>query len=221
MNRTSTVFAVAIATVLSASGLAAQEQANSRFGLGASTLGATAEYAYRFHPKFSIRGVAAGLVDIDQSVSIDGADFDSGFSPNGIGLLLDWHSGLGGLRMSGGMVYSTTSLSGSAVASVANPLTVGSTTLNSGELVEADIEFDREILPMLSVGYDQPIGERWVLSGEIGAMFNPGYDATVRVSGGAGAIPATDLSAEAATIEDELNAIGAYPYVSLMLGLKF
>ena len=203
----------------------AQEVGDSRLSLGASSFGATAEYAYRFHSNFSVRGVAGGLVDVSPDIDLDGTPYEADFSPNGAGILLDWHTGLGGLRVSGGAAYSTSSFSGQAIATATNPVTIGTTTLSSGETVDATVNFANEFAPVVTIGYDQKLGDTWVLSGEIGAVFNGGYDADVSVSGGlVDSIPpsANDLLQEAAAIGDDyLNSIKAYPYISIMIGAKF
>ena len=205
----------------------AQEVGDSRLSLGASSFGATAEYAYRFHSNFSVRGVAGGLVDVSPDIDLDGTPYEADFSPNGVGILLDWHTGLGGLRVSGGAAYSTSSFSGQAMATATNPVTIGTTTFSSGETVDATVNFANEFAPVVTIGYDQKLGDTWVLSGEIGAVFNGGYDADVSVSGGlVDSIPPSvldnDLLQEAAAIGDDyLNSIKAYPYISIMIGAKF
>lgn len=208
--------ALAVA-VLAASPVVAQDVGSGRVSFGASTLGATAEVAYRFHSNFSVRGVAGGLVSLSGDLDVDANSYSIDADPTGVGLMVDWHTGVGGLRFSGGVFYHDLSISGNT--SVGSSVVINGITYTGTDTVNYNADVNEEIAPALSIGYDQPLGERWVLSAEAGALFNGGY--TASGSSANGLIPQADINAEIDAIQDDLDAIGVYPFISLTVGMRF
>jgi len=204
-------------------GTAAMAQDHGRIAAGVSSLGATIESSFRVHENVAIRGLAAGVVELSPTISFDGTDYSTNVAPKGVGAMIDFYpSTQFGLRMSAGVLYANVTAKGTATATAANPITVGSTTLTGGEKFAASVEFTNNVAPIISVGYDQPLGKGpWVLSGEIGAMFNGGYSPDVSVTGGVATVAPAQVQAEIDRIKADLPDVQIYPYVSIMLGFRF
>jgi hypothetical protein len=200
----------------------AQEVGDSRLSFGGSSYGATAEYAYRFHSNLSVRGVAGGLITISETFDVAGETYAGDIAPGALGLMLDWHTGLGGLRVSGGVVYSAGEATGRS--DFTGTFDFGGVTFSGTDTVNVSIKARDEVAPAISVGYDHHFNDRFVLSAEVGGVLNGGYSVTATSSPG-GAIEIFDptvLTTEAAEIEREINdTLDFYPYVSIMLGIRF
>ncbi len=203
--------ASAIALLSSA---AVAQDSNLRFGLGVSTLGPTLEGAYRLNQSFALRGVLSGGLGINGAQTIDGVKYDTKGQLGGFALLADYYTGDTGFRVSGGAFISNTNFSGSTTASPTNPITVGNTTLTSGETASASVEFARKVSPMLTVGYDWNIGQRFTLSGEVGAIGMGGLNVSV-------VAPAADVAREVRNINDELSQFGVFPYIAITGSFRF
>jgi len=206
--------ATAIALIAS---VASAQDSNLRFGLGVSTLGGNLEGAYRFNDRFALRGVLSGGFSASGTQSVDGVNYNTSGQLGGFSLLADYYTGNTGFRISGGAFVSNTDFSGTTTASVANPITIGNTTLTGGETASADIEFKRKVSPMVTVGYDWNVGRNFTISGEIGAIAMGGLNVALT----APLAPAADVARETQNIKDELSPFGVYPYVALTGSFRF
>lgn len=205
----------AVLTVLASS--ASAQFKDFRAGLGVSSMGATLEGAYRLNQSFTIRGVIAGGLNANGTQTVDGVSYNTSGQLGGFALLADYYTGDTGFRISGGAFISNTNLNGTTTASVANPITIGNTTLTSGETASSSVAFNRKISPMLTVGYDWNIGKTFTLSGEVGAIAMGGLNVNVT----APAAPAADVAREVQNINNELSAFGVYPYVAITGTFRF
>lgn len=202
-------------------GAATAQDSNLRFGLGVSSMGGTLEGQYRLNQNWAVRGVIIGGINTSVlgggTQTIDGVTYNTSGQLGGAALLADYYTGNSGFRLSGGAFISNTSFSGSTTASVANPITIGNTTLTGGESASASVEFARKISPMLTVGYDWNIGRNFTLGGEIGAIAMGGLNVDVV----APAAPAADVAREVQSINDELSGLGVYPYIAITASYRF
>lgn len=215
---------IAILTAIAATALgsaAFAQDTQLRFGVGVSSMGATLEGAYRFNENLAMRGVIAGGVTASRlgggTQTVDGVTYTTSGQLGGFALLADYYTGRTGFRVSGGAFISNTKFSGTANASAANPITIGNTTLNNGELATASVEFTRKISPMLTVGWDQNIGKTFTLSGEVGAIATGNLNVNVTAPG----VSAADVAREVQNINDELSQFGVYPYVGITATFRF
>ncbi|GGB05098.1 hypothetical protein [Allosediminivita pacifica] len=206
--------------VLSASGSAAlaQDQSPYSVGLGLTTLGPTIEGSYQATPELAFRGIIAVPVEGDGSETEDGTDYEYEYETGGFGVVADYYPGVGGLRLTGGLFKTNMGVDLDASASGADTITIGNTTY-ANVSVGGDMEFEREIAPMLAVGYSGMVGG-WQLSGEVGALFVQGIDASLEQTGGALPISEADLNEEEDKLEDDYG-ISAYPYVGISLTYRF
>ena len=184
---------------------------------GVSSLGGNIEAAYRVNERFALRGIVSGGLSGSDTETLDGTSYEVSGELGGFSLLGDYYPRGGGFHVSGGLHFSNTDFSGSAVASASNPIQIGGTTLSSGELVQVTGGFARETAPMLSIGYDQPIGRRAFISAELGAIFANGADIGVSAPG----VSQADIDREIESIEDDAGDFNAYPYIGLTFGFRF
>ena len=206
--------------VLSASGSAAlaQDQSPYSVGLGLTTLGPTVEGSYQATPELAFRGIIAVPVEGDGTETEDGTDYDYEYETGGFGVVADYYPGVGGLRLTGGLFKSNMSVDFEGSAEGAETIRIGRTTY-SNVSVGGDMEFEREFAPMLAVGYSGMVGG-WQLSGEVGALFVQGVDASIEQTGGALPIAEADLEDEEDKLEDDYG-INAYPYVGISMTFRF
>lgn len=212
---------LASAAIAALTTAASAQDGKLRFGLGVSTMGGTLEGAYRLNQNWAIRGLVAGGINTNTlgggTQTIDGVTYTTTGQLGGFALLGDYYTGNSGFRVSGGAFVSNTSFSGSTVASAANPIEIGNTTLTAGETASASIEFRRKVSPMAAIGYDWNIGRNFTLSGEIGAIAMGGLNVNLT----APAAPAADVARETQNIRDELSRFNVYPYVGITASFRF
>lgn len=222
MNLSSTL-ACAAAIAAAGSTAAVAQDADSRLSFGASTFGATIEFQQRVHERFALRSMIAGFVNISQDVTVDGTTYATNVQAQGFGGAIDFFPIVNrGLRISAGAYTGGVSVSGNTTATAATPINIGSTTLSNGERVDFNSGFKNEILPMASIGWDQPIRKgNWVFSAEAGAMFTGGLDTNISVTGGITTVAPDQVQAEVDKFQSELPDLKAYPYISLMIGTRF
>lgn len=180
-------------------------------GLGVSTLGATVEGAYRISETLGAR-VPVGYLGTSFSDTDDGLDFDLDLNLGGVGLLGDYYPGGGGFRLSGGVFYNAVKAEGSARGDG----NVGD-TFYTGVDLDVDVEPKNRFMPALAIGYDAEIGSRWVISGDLGAMYTGGFKASVRDR--TGQVSQADIDDEIGDIED--GRADFYPYIKLGVAFRF
>ena len=183
-----------------------------------TTLGPTLEGSYRVSPQFAFRGIVAVPLEGDGTSSEDGTDYEYEYETGGFGLLADYYPGVGGLRLTGGLFKQNMGVDLDASASGADTITIGNTTY-ANVSVGGDLAFERDVAPLLAVGYAGMLGS-WELSGEVGALFVQGVDASLEQTGGAIPISESDLREEEDELEDDFG-INAYPYVGVSLTYRF
>ncbi len=211
-------FAAALALCASATTLAAQD-GNIRVGAGISTLGGgNFEAAYRLNDSWAVRGIISGGLNTTGTETVDGTALNYTAQLGGTALVGDYYVGGSGFRVTGGAVLFNTSFSGNVVASAANPVDVGLTTLNSGERVDVTVDFANNVAPMIGVGYDWNIGRSFTLSGEIGAIATGGTN--VSVTSNLNNVPQADIDREIANIKGERD-VNAYPYIGITASFRF
>lgn len=176
---------------------------------GASSLGYQVEPAYRLSDHWGLRmPIAAG--DYDFEGEAGDRHYSGELKSNAMGLLADYRPFAGGLRVSGGLIHTDYRAS---VISEDIRFGNGETTR-----IYANIEQDRNISPMVLVGYDARIGPANITA-SAGGIFTNGF----RVNGGQTGPGADDVDTEAELdkIRNELRDLKSVPYVSLGVSFAF
>ena len=201
--------AIALLAVISPA--SAQEAGEFGLGLGISTLGPTVEGSYRFNDRFGVR-MPLGYLTFDDERTRDGIKYNVDASGGGLGLLGDYYTGLGGLRVSGGAFISRYELDGRGR---------GSGTIGDNTYSNVDMDFSAEsrnsVMPAISVGYDGNIGARWTLSADLGAMYTGGFD--IDLKDRSGQVSQADIDREIKDAEDDIPNV--LPYLKLTATFRF
>ena len=214
---------VAAALCLSASFAQAQTTGDTVISSGFTTLGFSVEGAYQVSPEYRVRGVFMGVPDNDalsDSFENGGTLYEYNATIGGIAALFDYYPSGPDWRFSGGVLISRTEFRGNAALSQDNVFTLDDGTVIDTGTARLDTTFSRRFSPLATVGYDYWFDDRWVFSGELGAIFIGG------LSLAASSTNAT-LQAEIANDADVLQAeqtaqeTTVLPYISFSVGYRF
>ena len=230
------IFILSAAAVFAGTSAFAQDGNNVRVGLGLSSLGGTVEGQYRFNENFAMRGLYAGGLSGDEAgTEVDGdltADYSASGQLGGTALLLDYYPFGGGLKLSAGAMMSNTNIDLTGTLSATNgSFQFGDLDVNAGTVdVDASVEFARQAAPMLTVGYDWQISNRFSINAELGAIAIGGLDIAMTATPDADAIAAgasqddinAEIDTEIANIQDDIgSSADLYPYIALMGTFRF
>ena len=169
------------------------------------------EGTYRISETLGVR-VPAGFLSADLGDTDGDIDYDADVELGGIGLLGDYLTGMGGLRLSAGAIWSRYAIDGRGRGDG----TVGATDYTGVDL-RVKGRTRNDLLPIASVGYDGRIGPRLTLSADVGAMYTGGYD--IRLSDASGQVSQEDIDAEIDDIGDDLPDV--LPYVKFTVAFRF
>lgn len=205
------LLATGVVMTVGSGAVLAADPGDMSVGVGVSTLGPTVEGTYRITESFGVR-VPAGYVGADYSDTEDGISYDLDLTLGGVGVLGDYYPGLGGLRLSAGAIYARIEADGTARGDG----TVGNTDYTGVDL-DASVEAENRVMPAVAVGYDAEIGQRWMISADLGALYTGGFNASL--TDRSGQVSQADLDAEIGDLEDD--APDYYPYVKLTVAFRF
>lgn len=214
MTLKSKILAVALAT-LPASTISAQEAGETSINVGASIFGGMLGAGYRINPSFGVRGMLLGGIGYKTNLTRSGVDYALDGKLNGASVLADFYPTKGNWRVSGGMLYTNSSIDLVGTLSATNPyagFTNGS--------VESKITFNRKYIPLVTTGYDWNFSGNWKLSGEVGAMFTNG--ATLTTTSATAAIQTQlDGDADIAGYKADAAKLKVLPFIALSVGYNF
>ena len=190
-----------------------EKPAKLQFSVGVSTAGIQLEAAYRFRPKWAVRGFIGGALTVFGSGDVAGVDYEWRARLGGTGLVADYYPFVEGLRLSGGLFVPNTRLA----AFSEGDFRIGDNEYTNVRL-DADVEPENKVLPLLSVGYVYPLSESLRLSGDVGVIYTEGFIAGLQGS----AIPAIldeDLAKERRQFRGQ--SWDAVPFIAISLGYRF
>lgn len=200
---------------------------NVALTLQGGTTGLGAGLAYRLTEQLNIRGSYNGW-EYDHEETVDELEYDLDLELSTTELLLDWHPFSSGFRVTGGIVYNGTDLTGDARPAGAGTVEFGGRTFLAQDIgsVDAEVDFER-VAPYLGIGYGQPFGQRLSFSADLGVMYQGSPDATLQVRPGPAVDPVTRARLEQAAteeereLEDELDQLRFYPVARIGLAYAF
>ena len=198
----------------------AQSVGEVTLGNGLSVLGATFEGTYQIEPDARLRGVLIGGVSYDATEEDDdGNTFSIDAELSAAALLVDFYPYGPGWRISGGVLLNMSDVAALGTGGPTEPFEINGETFVGG-VVEADVTFANQIAPMVTTGYDYPINENWVLSGEVGAIYTGGFD--IDVTANSDALQAEiDSDPDYLDLRSDANDVTLLPYVSVSVGFRF
>ena len=85
-----------------------------KFAAGVSIAGAQVEVSKRYREKWALRGFAGGGLTVFGDGSVAGVDYDWNVQLAGVGLVADYYPWTDGLRLSGGLFFPGTRITGRA-----------------------------------------------------------------------------------------------------------
>lgn len=192
-------------------------------GSGISSLGSNIEATYQFDPDFRFRGVLLGVPsfgDNSQNLELDGTDYDYEASVRAFATLIDYYPNDSGWRISGGLLFNRSEFNATATLTANNTFTLDDgATFDSGS-ASLDFAFNKTVSPMVTTGYDYPIGEKWVLSGELGAIYADGLSL---IASSTNAALQAEISDEPhiQDARDDADEVTFYPYISFTVSNRF
>ena len=212
-------------------------QENIRAGLGVTSLGATVEGQYRINENWAVRGLYSGGLSFDDSGTEIDSDVTTTYTGSGnlggAAILMDYYVGGSGFKISGGLLMSTTGLDLSSNLSPtgAGSFEFGDLDINAGSVdVDASAQFKRSMAPMITLGYDWRITERFSLNAEIGAIAIGGFDIDMTATPDQDAINAgfdqasidSEIDKEIAKAQDDIGSqADLYPFIGIMGTWRF
>ena len=158
-----------------------------------------------------------------------GIDYNAKLQFKDAPLLVDLHPLRGDLRLTGGAYWLGHEASLTAIP-VESTITVGGLTYTATEAGElrADIQHGRNFGPYVGIGWGNAAKDYFTdlpvaigLSLDVGVIYVGESNVSLRQVGGDVAIPRAELDAEAAQLEDDLNATPYYPIVTLGVHIRF
>jgi hypothetical protein len=219
----SAVPALLLATAASAEGPA--------IGLRGGTLGIGPEVTFGFTKAVHLR-LGAFVGEHGEEVTQRGIDYDADVELRNLPVLLDWHPGGGGFRLSAGAVWNDSEVVGKAPLEDLLRREIPNLPLN----LPFDIGTLRgtatvaEIGPYLGVGFGNPFrGGRWGFTLDVGAVYQgePDVDLVAQTGLPIGIIPGGQaaleraLREEEAALEDEIDSYVYLPVISIGFTYSF
>lgn len=196
--------------------------ATGGFGLTAKvgTLGygieGTTGLAENVNLRFGYNGLSSDLFrDYDYKMNGTTATFSARASLETFSLLADWHAFGAAFRFSGGLMYDNNKFEGTAPLGYYN-IGSGNTTYHVG--LDTTVQSSRNVAPYFGVGWGNGVskGRHWILSADLGVLFQGTPDVTLTPTGSnAALVDPNDLAIEESNLEDELKIYRFYPVASI------
>lgn len=149
-------YLIAIAVCAMATTATAQDRGGVSAGLGVTSFGYALEGAYQLHPTLGLRGMIMGGFSIDDTFDYEGASVNGTADLGGTAVVADYYPLANAWRMSGGLFFSNSDVSGS--------FTEGAVTY------DGKLAFENDVAPMVTTGVRVGSEAGWGLSGDIGVI---------------------------------------------------
>jgi hypothetical protein len=194
-------------------------------GTGIGTPGANVNLIYAFNEKVALRGVA-NFFSTDFDETQDGIDYELDFDLGSAGAILDWHPAGGSFRFSGGIFANGNDVSGTGQGQSGTVVEFGDMVFPADELgaVNADMELN-STAPYLGIGWGNiAINEGFSFSLDLGVYFQGKPSVTLTtpdVDPSIAAEVAGEIAQAEADLEDEVDFLEFYPYISVGFAYRF
>jgi hypothetical protein len=197
----------------------AQQVGDTTVWSGVSTFGLSLEGGYQITPDWRARAGLMGGLNVTETQEQDGNSYDVDAQLGGVAMMLDYSPSGANWRMSGGLLVSRTTIETTVRGNAQDPIEYNGQSFNAGTATSI-AEFNRSVAPVVTVGYDYPLGDRWIMSSEIGGVFIGGLD--VEITGDSAALQdAIDNDEDVQKSRADAGDLSLYPYVSVSVGYKF
>lgn len=175
-------------------------------------------------------GARIGVNGLNYSddVRTTNVEYDARLKLRTLEALLDYYPMAGSFRVTGGVVYNDSRLTGTGTPRAGGSYRFNGTTYpaaTAGEL-EARVDF-RKFAPYLGIGFGKaPKESGWSFSADLGVLFQGSPDTTLRSRGCTAPAPlctalAADLEAERREFEDDVEDYKAFPVLRVGVSYAF
>ena len=151
-------YLIAIAVCAMATTATAQDRGAVSAGLGVTSFGYALEGAYQLRPTLGLRGMIMGGFSIDDTFDYEGSSVNGTADLGGTAVVADYYPLANAWRMSGGLFFSNSDVSGS--------FTEGAVTY------DGKLTFENDVAPMVTTGVRIGFGAGWGMSGDIGVILS-------------------------------------------------
>lgn len=205
--------------VLFSAGVQADTGVKPFVGVSAGTSGFGLQGGLQLRSNLSLRLVMNDL-GLDETMEIDGVDYELDADLKMPQLLLDYHPFNSGFYLSGGLTRNSSSLGG--LATLAEATQIGSVTVNPSDVggLRASAKYD-ETSPYFGLGWRSGMESAlaWQFEFGVSAMSDP--KVTLEEEG-SNFVSQADLDAEAETIRLDIeDTIVAYPHLRIGVQYRF
>lgn len=203
-------------------------------GAKAGTLGAGAELTVGLSRQLNTRLGVNGFNYSDERREVSEIEYDSEASLRTATALLDWHPGGRGFRLTGGLVYNDTEVTGNSLPPASGVYDLGGVPVPVSILGTLDAKADFEpVVPYVGLGWGNAVAEGKTLGffidlgvifqGEANVELTPNLPANSPINTTPGARDALEilLSREERDLEAEASDYDLYPVVSIGLSYRF
>jgi opacity protein-like surface antigen len=218
--------AAALAFALAAASAAVPAAAQTAVSLDAGTLGAGVQVGHSFSPRFDGRlGIAAWTVTGRRKVA--DLTYEARGELRSAQLLADWHPGASAFRLTAGVLYDATRITGTSVAPPSGVYRIGGIDVPASLVgsLRGRVDFPT-FAPYAGIGWGRAAGGgRWGFHADLGAAYQGHGKVTLtpEIPAGSpilqipGALAVLDLAVarEEAEAERKIAKYDVYPVVSL------
>lgn len=189
-------------------------------GGGLSIFGPTLQGTYQIEPTVRLRGVAVGgLSYSDTDEDDDGNQYAIDLDIAAAAILFDHFPGGDGWRLSGGLLINLSDLQATGSGAAGEPFEINGQTFSGGSVL-AEGEPLRNVAPMVTVGYDHALNDRWILGAEIGVIYMGGVETTFTAN--SDLLQAEiDSSADFQDFADDARDYPLLPYLGVTISYRF
>jgi len=194
------IFRTSLVTILlctAGGAIHAQEVGDTSVGIGSTNFGLALQGEYIAAPQVGVRGMLMGGFNIDDTFEVDEGTIDGEASIGGAAVLADYYPLANPWRISGGLFFSNTEVTGEVS--------------DSGITYDGEITLANEIAPLITTGFNAAIAPGWTLSGDVGFIVS-----SLEVS--------SDDAAAADEVDDlneQLEDIPVLPFVGFAVSYSF
>lgn len=224
--------ALAAALLLSPSPGTAQDDSRVAVGAKAGTLGGGVELTVGLGRQVNTRLGLNAYSDSERREASD-IEYDGEAKLRNGTAFLDWHPGGGGFRLTGGVVYNDTEITGRSLTPASGVYDIGGVPVPASLVghLEGTIDFD-PLVPYAGLGWGNAVrgGGPWGFSLDLGVVFQGEGDVTLTPVIPEGSplndpiarqLLAIQLEREAQEIEEDIADYDLYPVVALGVTYRF
>ena len=211
--------------VLLVAGAGAAQAGDFAVGASVGTPGVGLHGTYGLTDSLNVRGVV-NFFSTDTSEQTSGIDYDLDLDLQSVGAILDWHPWAGTFRVSAGVFSNGNDLSGVGRGRPGTFVEFGDELFPVEEIgqINAEADFD-SVAPYLGIGWGNAVKEAgWSFAVDLGVYFQGDPEVTLSAPDADPSI-VDEVEAERARaeaeLEDELDSLDLYPYVSIGFAYRF